>query len=151
MMARFQKLLLLMALVAILPLALVRAASQTIILAPGDHLDVTCSTSLTGTMQNQSAGLDCAPLPATPTNTPVPPTATPITPLDPMVGICGESTHSWHAPVVNGCQTGHEHGDAPTDLGANVGLAAHVPRAFQHQRCREHREACSDERLPGAV
>jgi hypothetical protein len=27
--------------------------------------------------------------------------------------VCGESITSWHPPVVNGCQTGHEHGDAP--------------------------------------
>jgi hypothetical protein len=36
-----------------------------------------------------------------------PPTTTP--------GSCGESTSEWHAPVVNGCATGHEHGDAPPD------------------------------------
>jgi hypothetical protein len=30
-------------------------------------------------------------------------------------GKCGESMEDWHGPVVNGCQTGHEHGDAPPD------------------------------------
>lgn len=29
------------------------------------------------------------------------------------VGACGEPMDAWHPPVVNGCATGHEHGDAP--------------------------------------
>jgi hypothetical protein len=111
-MTHFRKLIPLIALLAILPLALVRADSQIITLAPGDHLDVACSTSLTGTIQSQSASLDCAPLPATPTPTPTP---------DPTVGICGESTHTWHAPVVSGCQTRHEHGDAVPSWVTNAG------------------------------
>lgn len=31
------------------------------------------------------------------------------------VGACGESQATWHPPVINGCATGHEHGDAPPD------------------------------------
>jgi hypothetical protein len=39
----------------------------------------------------------------------------PNTPPSPggTVGVCGESMASWHPPVVNGCATQHEHGDAP--------------------------------------
>lgn len=31
----------------------------------------------------------------------------------PSGGRCGESMTEWHPPVVNGCATGHEHGDPP--------------------------------------
>lgn len=72
------------------------------------------------------AGEPCPPDEATPeptsTSTPEPPTAT-ATAAQPTatathehsadVGACGESNLVWHAPVVNGCATGHEHGDAP--------------------------------------
>jgi hypothetical protein len=61
------------------------------------------------------------PTPVPPTAVPptaVPPTAVPPSPTAPPshgghVGRCGESMHEWHPPVVNGCATGHEHGDAP--------------------------------------
>ena len=33
----------------------------------------------------------------------------------PTFGVCGEAMASWHPPVVDGCATGHEHGDAPPD------------------------------------
>ncbi|MCC7369104.1 MAG: hypothetical protein IT306_11815 [Chloroflexi bacterium] len=40
------------------------------------------------------------------------------------VGLCGESMDAWHPPTVDGCSTGHEHGDAPpawlTDAGYSV-------------------------------
>jgi hypothetical protein len=29
------------------------------------------------------------------------------------LGVCGEPMTIWHAPVVNGCDAGHEHGDPP--------------------------------------
>lgn len=52
---------------------------------------------------------------ATPTSTAQPePTAT-----EPAGGDgsteCGEPDNAWHPPMVNGCATGHEHGDAPPD------------------------------------
>ena len=37
------------------------------------------------------------------------------------MGACGESMTSWHPPVVNGCRTGHEHGDAPPRWIAEAG------------------------------
>jgi hypothetical protein len=37
-----------------------------------------------------------------------------IPPPDPT-GDCGENRMDWHAPVINGCATGHEHGAAPPD------------------------------------
>jgi hypothetical protein len=37
------------------------------------------------------------------------------------VGVCGESMDTWHPPVVNGCATGHEHGDAPPSWIAAAG------------------------------
>jgi hypothetical protein len=37
------------------------------------------------------------------------------------VGACGEPMDSWHPPVVNGCATGHEHGDAPPSWIAEAG------------------------------
>ena len=49
---------------------------------------------------------------AAPTATPRP-TATPVPPQGGGQGSCGESMNTWHPPVVNGCATGHEHGDAP--------------------------------------
>ena len=48
----------------------------------------------------------------TTTTTPVTPTPTPM-PTTGQVGTCGEDTVHWHPPVINGCATGHEHGDAP--------------------------------------
>jgi hypothetical protein len=83
------------------------AVQQTVTLNPGDTLSVSCSTSLSGTFSN----LLCA-LEPTPSPTPVPPAPT-ATPPAANVGLCGESNDTWHAPVVNGCQTKHEHGDAP--------------------------------------
>lgn len=41
------------------------------------------------------------------------PTPTPTPAPGGSVGVCGESMDAWHPPVVNGCATGHEHGDAP--------------------------------------
>lgn len=41
--------------------------------------------------------------------------------MTPMVGICGEDEMHWHPPVVDGCATGHEHGDAPPDWIAAAG------------------------------
>jgi hypothetical protein len=52
-----------------------------------------------------------APAPS-PTGAPAP-SPTPTHDHDDAVGRCGESMMRWHPPVVNGCETGHEHGDAP--------------------------------------
>lgn len=65
----------------------------------------------------------------TPTNTAVPtaapttaPTVTPMPTHDmSMMGECGENMMVWHAPTVNGCATGHEHGDAPPAWVMNSG------------------------------
>jgi hypothetical protein len=55
------------------------------------------------------------------------PTATPVSGGE--VGVCGEPMNTWHPPVINGCATGHEHGDAPPDwiaaAGYNVSFHGH--------------------------
>jgi len=38
------------------------------------------------------------------------------------VGVCGEPVDTWHPPLVNGCATGHEHGDAPPSWIAQAGF-----------------------------
>jgi hypothetical protein len=40
------------------------------------------------------------------------------------LGRCGESMTVWHPPAINGCATGHEHGDAPPRWIADAGYAA---------------------------
>jgi hypothetical protein len=39
--------------------------------------------------------------------------ALPPPPPPPGTGLCGETLVAWHPGTVNGCATGHEHGDAP--------------------------------------
>lgn len=89
----------------------------------------------TGTVEVHFTVANNAP-PPPPTATPAPqPTATPAppppTPPPPSsnVGVCGESLDAWHPPVVNGCATGHEHGDPPPDWIAKAGytLSFHGP------------------------
>lgn len=47
----------------------------------------------------------------------------------PEVGVCGELLDRWHPPVVDGCATGHEHGDPPPqwilDAGYTVSFHGH--------------------------
>lgn len=122
--------------VVLLPMAY--AASQTVTLAPGDSVTVTCGTKLTGSVTNNQANLQCAANPASPTPT-LTPTPTPIPsggggytetfPAVPssMLGDCPASVHdkyfvmgpdgkkyrTWH-PIVDpqtGCHFAHEHGD----------------------------------------
>jgi hypothetical protein len=58
-------------------------------------------------------------------NSPCEPAADTPTPLaEGGLGACGESATSWHPPVVNGCRTGHEHGDAPPNWIADAGYSA---------------------------
>jgi hypothetical protein len=74
--------------------------------------------------------------PVPPTNTPVPPTNTPVPPTNTpptsppgtgfgVVNACGEGTHNWHGPVVNGCNATHEHGDAPPSWVQSSPFPAH--------------------------
>jgi hypothetical protein len=56
---------------------------------------------------------------AAPVATPDPPTATP----PPAGGACGESMVAWHPPVIDGCVTGHDHGDPPPRWIADAGYA----------------------------
>jgi hypothetical protein len=102
------------------------APSKPLTLSAGDTLTVNCSTTLSGTIGAQTAELVCAAAP-TPTAIPPAPTAVP-TPSTPT-GACGESMEMWHPPVVNGCATGHEHGDAPpawiTEAGYHAGFHGH--------------------------
>lgn len=46
----------------------------------------------------------------------------------PSGGKCGESMTTWHPPVINGCATGHEHGEAPPQW---VYDAGYTP-SFEH-------------------
>lgn len=47
----------------------------------------------------------------------------------PALGVCGERMDRWHPPIVNGCETGHEHGDPPPqwvlDAGYTVTFHGH--------------------------
>lgn len=102
------------------------ATPQSYMLAPGDTLTVDCSTTLSGTVGAAQAQLVCEALPnPSPTATAVPPTPTSV---PPNVGRCGESNDLWHSPIVNGCATQHEHGDAPP---AWVAASGH-PAMFTH-------------------
>jgi len=46
------------------------------------------------------------------------------------VGVCGEPMDTWHPPMVDGCATGHEHGDPPPewimDAGYEVKFHSHA-------------------------
>jgi hypothetical protein len=83
------------------------------------------------------------PAPATPEPATPEPTATPVaaptatatphahpTQAPGALGACGESMSAWHPPVVDGCATGHEHGDAPP---AWV-MSANTPKPFSQSR-----------------
>ena len=65
------------------------------------------------------------PATAIPSQTPSVATVTPqptATMAGMAMGLCGESMEVWHAPVLaNGCQTKHEHGDAPPAWVMNSG------------------------------
>lgn len=55
-------------------------------------------------------------------------------------GVCGESMSYWHPPVVDGCATGHEHGDAPpawiTEAGYDVMFHGHFSTSEQENRLK---------------
>lgn len=100
------------------------AATRSTTVAPGDHLTAHCQTQwLVVTTTTNAINANCKPLAATATATSVPPTATvaptattappTATMADMGAGACGESLSAWHPQVVNGCDTHHEHGDAP--------------------------------------
>ncbi len=112
--------------------SLVRAASNSISMQVGDILRIQCSGGKISTSRNLFTGIlnvyctaktRSTPTPIIPTTNPttipgisVTPTSSPNptpNPNEQMVGKCGESMDEWHPPVVNGCATGHEHGDPP--------------------------------------
>jgi hypothetical protein len=53
----------------------------------------------------------------------------PLVVADQLVA-CGESTDAWHAAVIDGCATGHEHGDAPPAWIADAGFVAQFVGPF---------------------
>lgn len=119
----------------IAPLATYRlkAAQQSFALAPGDQLVVSCPTRITSRVRNGEAIVICKLDAPTATATTAPtdlPAATPTDVTAPTpatggaVGTCGEAMDAWHPPVVNGCNTGHEHGDAPPDWIVAAGYQA---------------------------
>jgi hypothetical protein len=82
---------------------MVVAQTTSVTLNPGDSLTVACSTNLSASGSATQQTLACAARAATPTPTPT----------GSNIGVCGESLDAWHPPVINGCATGMEHGDAP--------------------------------------
>ncbi|MFN0094964.1 MAG: hypothetical protein ACKVVT_09320 [Dehalococcoidia bacterium] len=114
-----------------LGLGSVFAKDSTTTVANGDRLEVVCANGArltTKTLSRDRVRLTCATI-AGATATPNPPTATP-TPHDHSgTGVCGEAMDRWHPPVVNGCATGHEHGDAPP---AWIAAAGYDPKFAGH-------------------
>jgi hypothetical protein len=128
-----------LAALSIASLALGQGTSNptTLDMAPGHDYRITCRTAFDETSYTAAPGewvVTCAPDAApepTATGTPAPPTATAepaatntpeptatatTPPTDTQLGavnLCGEGTHDWHPPVVDGCNTTHEHGAAP--------------------------------------
>jgi hypothetical protein len=116
----------------------IAAAKPPVNLAPRDSVIVRCSgvdlavnrqsaTQVTLECRRAPTATPTASLTAQPTSTHTPaPSATPtIAPPTGDVGRCGESSHEWHPPVVNGCVTGHEHGDAPPAWVVASSFSAH--------------------------
>lgn len=99
--------------------------TKTLALNPGDQATITCSTKLSGTVGTTSATLSCAPATSTATATA---TSTPSNGAHP----CGVSAVNWHPPVVNGCTTGHEHGDAPPSWVVNSPLKPMLDNGEAH-------------------
>lgn len=113
------------------------AAQQTIVLQPGDTLDASCASELSGSFDPHAAHLACAigATTATPAATAVPTTGATATPAPVAGQLCPPYVHAaivtngpdglpyptWHPPVdsVSGCYFGHEHGDDPSSSLAN--------------------------------
>ena len=66
---------------------------------------------------------------------------TPTPPTGSGEGICGESMTEWHPPMVNGCATGHEHGDAPPEWIAQAGYSVRFAGDFNTPRENELKHA----------
>jgi hypothetical protein len=107
-------------------------SASPITLEPGQNVGVECHNGVPALVpgENDSYQLTCTGNVAAPSDTQAanpPPAATPA--ADTMdhgsgqgdVGVCGEPMDAWHPPVVNGCATGHEHGDPPPDWIAQAG------------------------------
>jgi hypothetical protein len=45
-------------------------------------------------------------------------------------GLCGEPMDEWHSPLINGCATGHEHGDEPPSWIEQAGYAVRYSGLF---------------------
>lgn len=98
--------------------------TPTLTQPPPPAATVTRTPTRTATTQPATATATRTP---TRTATIQPPTATvtrtptPTATHNNQTGVCGESMELWHAPVVNGCETGHEHGDPPPQWITNAG------------------------------
>lgn len=115
-------------------------SGSPIILEPGQGVGVECHGGAAALVPQEHGGyqLTCTGSPTEPSgaasaNPPATaPTATAAPAADSMdhgsgpsnVGVCGEPMDTWHPPVVNGCATGHEHGDAPPDWIAQAGYTS---------------------------
>ena len=113
----------------------VRVTAQSegpIVLEPDQGTDVQCQAGVPTLVQREDGTyrLTCvgstaqpgAPAAASPpgSGAPTAVTASHASEHDDL-GICGESMESWHPSVIDGCATGHEHGDAPPDWIAQAG------------------------------
>src|SRR5262249_37741207 len=102
------------------------AMSQSIDLPPGDTLTVTCSTTLSGTVNTHQSNLTCASVTATPTATTLP-TATPTPTGTSGVPACPHDPTMWHGLVERNsdgslrCTYGHTHMDNPHALDGVLG------------------------------
>jgi hypothetical protein len=111
-----------------------------ITLDQGQGVEVTCHTGAPSLVRTESGTyqLTCAGGPAAPGATGAAnpsPSGAPVPAAGHAqghaeVGVCGEPMDAWHPPVVNGCATGHEHGDAPPAWIAQAGYSTSFHGAF---------------------
>jgi hypothetical protein len=106
-----------------------------IVLDDGQGVEVTCHAGVPTLARNESGEhlLSCVDAPEAASNSGTPDPSTTAAPAvhgmnhAPQhgdVGACGESMNSWHPLMIDGCATGHEHGDAPPSWIAQAGYTA---------------------------
>lgn len=91
-------------------------ATETAVPTPSPTTTETAAPTASPTATETVPPAD-TPSPTTTPSATLTPTATPM----PEIGVCGEPLDGWHLPVINGCATGHEHGDRPPLWVLNAG------------------------------
>lgn len=120
--------------VFILGLAVARVAalpSGPVVLDRGQSVNVSCEGGAPAVARTERGGyqVTCGATVAAPSKAGAPTVAEAFAPTTAHasehadVGACGEPLDAWHPPVVNGCATGHEHGDGPPDWIAQAGYS----------------------------